>query len=110
MGCKDEVIRRSPILEVARELIPGLRRVGRTWVGSTRGEKTPALTIYPHTESWYHYADGVGGDVIDLVSYARHGDGFRPRDSEQFKESLRWLGERAGVECAGVRWLCERRC
>lgn len=98
MGFKEEVLRRSPILEVAQELIPGLRKVGRTWVGSTRGEKTPALTVYPHTESWYHYADGVGGDVIDLVSYVRLGPGFRARDAEQFVESLRWLAERAGVD------------
>jgi len=97
MDLKDDVIGRSPIVEVAQELIPGLRRVGRTWVGSTRGEATPALTVYPHTESWYHYADGVGGDVIDLVSYVRHGAAFRPRDPDQFKASLRWLAERAGV-------------
>lgn len=105
MGFKEEVVGRSPILEVAQELIPGLRKVGRAWVGSTRGEKTPALTVYPQTGSWYHYADGVGGDVIDLVSYVRHGAGFRVRDPDQFRASLRWLAARAGVEWpSGEGW------
>jgi len=91
----EELKERSDILEVAKELIPNLKRTGRAWVGTTRNEKTPALTIYPDTQSWTHYAGDTtprgknGGDVISLVEYARQ---CSPRDAMEF------LARKLGLE------------
>jgi len=91
----DELKSRNDIVEIARELIPGLKRLGRLWVGTTRNEKTSALTIYSDTKSWTHFAGDTtprgknGGDVIDLVEYVRK---CNPREAMQF------LADRVGIE------------
>lgn len=47
-----------------------LRRAGRTWTGLSpiKPERTPSFHVYPHNQSWYCFASGVGGDVIRLVA------------------------------------------
>jgi len=73
-----EIKSRSNIVEIARSLIPKLRKVGRVWVGTIRDEKTPALTIYEETQSWFHFAGDCtprgksGGDVIALIEYIKN--------------------------------------
>lgn len=79
------------IAEVAQELIPGLKSANGRLVGTVRGEKTPALTIYPKSESWYHFAGDVtpkghsGGDVINLVEFIKQCT---------TKEAIAWLADR----------------
>lgn len=79
-----QIKERSSIVEVAQQLIPGLKQSGSRYVGTIRNEKTPALTIYPETESWYHFADGTGGDVFDLVRLVNNCD---------LKTAIRWLAD-----------------
>jgi len=90
----DQVKESNDILSVAQELIPGLKKTSGAWVGTIRNEKTPALTIYPNTQSWYHYAGDetprgrTGGDVIDLVELVKQCT---------FWEAVQFLASRAGV-------------
>lgn len=82
-----EIKTRTDILEVGRKLIPNLKQSGRVWIGTIRNEKTPALTIYPTTQSWTHFAGDTtptgknGGDVISLVEYVQN---CSPREAIQF--------------------------
>lgn len=87
------------ILDVAHELIPGLKKVGSAYQGSIRSEKTPALTIFPVTQSWCHFAGDTdpngknGGDVISLVQFVKGCD---------FVEACKYLGQRSGIQVESV--------
>ncbi|MDD4136198.1 MAG: CHC2 zinc finger domain-containing protein [Candidatus Shapirobacteria bacterium] len=45
-------------------------------------EKTPSLTLYPETRSFYCYGCGKSGDVVELV---------RKKISLTFQQALKWL-------------------
>src|SRR3990167_10811293 len=48
-------------------------------------DKKPSFAIYPNTNSWYCFACGDGGDVIDF---------YMRRNSSDFKDALRELNDR----------------
>ena len=95
----EKIKQRVSIVELAQKLIPNLKPLGSHFVGSIRGEKTPALTIYPKSNSWYHYAGDStpkgrnGGDVIDLVEYVKQCS---------TSEAVVWLAGQYGIELKGL--------
>lgn len=91
----EELKSKNDILEIAHELIPNLKKAGQLWQGSIRSEITPALTIYPHTQSWCHFAGDTtpngknGGDVISFIEYVHQCS---------FQEAVKFLANHAGIE------------
>jgi DNA primase len=58
-----DLAKRKPI----EELYEGkLRKTGRVLIGLCpfHEEKTPSFVIYPENNSWFCFAEGIGGDVI----------------------------------------------
>jgi len=52
-----------------------------------RKEKTPSFYVYPKTNSWYDYGEGVGGDLIAFVQlYLK-----ACREAHTFTDALRWI-------------------
>lgn len=53
-----------------QEIYPGqLRRTGTTLIGRCplHDDHKPSFAVYPATNSWYCFAEGRGGDVINLL-------------------------------------------
>ena len=73
-------------------LLPGGKRVGRQWeAGSVEGGPGKSLKVELSGEKqgiWADFAQGVGGDLLDLVAQAKHG-GNR---SAAFRDACAWLG------------------
>jgi len=90
----EELKQRNDIVEVAQELISGIRKVGAHWVGTIRNETTPALTIYPETQSWCHFSGDTtpsgknGGDVINLIEHINQCSSH---------EAIEFLSRRSGM-------------
>ena len=92
----EQIKERSSILEIAIKLVPGLKQSGSHYVGSIRDERTPALTIYPKTQSWYHFVSTdttpkgrQGGDIIDLVEYVKQ---------SSTREAVAYLAQEYGIQ------------
>lgn len=86
----DEIKRRIDVVDVVSQAVQ-LKRSGKTFKGLCpfHGEKTPSFYVFPETGTWRCFGCGEGGDVFSFV---------QKRDNLDFREALRFLGERAGVE------------
>jgi hypothetical protein len=82
---------RAHIAEVWSALGGGqLRKCrGRAW---WRGGDGHNVALYAHTDTWFDFATGDGGDVIALVEAVRQ-CGFR--------EAIEWLADFVGVPLSG---------
>lgn len=67
-----------------------LRRRGKTLVGLCpfHNEKTPSLTVYPDTNSFYCFGCGAGGDVISFI---------RRIDNLDYVEAVKTVAQMAGM-------------
>jgi len=77
---------------LAPELLPNGRREGRRWwrVGSLSGEPGRSLVVElggAKRGRWFDYADGHGGDALDLVAGVRFGGDKR----QAFEWARDWL-------------------
>ena len=81
---------RLGVLDIVGETVV-LKRTGASYKGLCpfHGEKTPSFVVSPERESWHCFGCGEGGDIFAFVMR---------RDAVDFREALRRLAERAGVE------------
>jgi DNA primase len=87
----DLVRDRADIVAVVRERVPSLRQRGRSFTGLCpfHNEKSPSFSVNPDKGFFYCFGCKKGGSVIDFVMEA---------DGLTFREAVRDLGERFGVE------------
>lgn len=79
----------NPIEGVVSSYVP-LRRAGRNLVGLCpfHGEKTPSFTVYPHSDSFYCFGCGAGGDTVTFVKLIENLD---------YIEAVRFLAEKVAL-------------
>ena len=72
-----------------------LRRRGRNYIGLCpfHQEKTPSFSVNPDRQFFKCFGCGAGGDLFTFVQL---------RENVDFKEAIRILADRAGVELASV--------
>ena len=63
------------------------------------GEKTPSFIVSPERKTWHCFGCGKGGDVIRFVM---------EYENLEFREALRFLAERAGIEIRSLDPQAER--
>jgi len=94
MDVTDEIKSRLDIVDVVSEHVP-LRKSGSSFSGFCPfhpNTRTPAFVVFPNTQTWRCFgACADGGDIFSFVMKKQGWD---------FKEALRYLAERAGVELA----------
>ncbi len=86
----DEIKARHPIQEVASRYAD-LRKVGAYLIGRCpfHDDHHPSFAVHLATGTWRCYsACDAGGDVIDLVGYARFRAAWNSRDPRLFQEAL----------------------
>src|SRR3954469_14348490 len=85
----DEIKRRLDVVDIISQTVQ-LKRSGRSFKGLCpfHGEKTPSFYVFPETGTWRCFGCNEGGDVFSFV---------QKRDNLDFRETLRFLGDRAGV-------------
>ena len=93
MSSIDEIKSRIDIVDLASEAGVKLRRSGRTQTGFCpfhSNTRTPAFVIWPETGTWKCFGEcNDGGDIFKFVM---------KKENIDFKEALRRLAERAGVQ------------
>lgn len=92
MSTIDDIKDRIDILDVVSETVK-LKKSGRTYIGFCpfhSNTRTPSFVVWPETGTWKCFgACNTGGDVFTFLM---------KRDGLEFKEALRELGRRAGIE------------
>ncbi|MFW6182519.1 MAG: CHC2 zinc finger domain-containing protein, partial [Chloroflexota bacterium] len=92
MSVTDEIKNRLDIVDVVSETVQ-LRRSGRNYTGFCpfhQNTRTPAFVVFPETQTWRCFgACAEGGDLFSFVM---------KREGWDFKEALRVLAQRAGVQ------------
>lgn len=90
MAAVDEVKARIDLVDIVSERVT-LQKAGRSLKGLCpfHNEKTPSFVVFPETQTWRCFGCGQGGDVFNFVMQAEGWD---------FRETLRELAKRAGVE------------
>ena len=88
----DDIKDRLDIVDIVSETVK-LRKSGRTYIGMCpfhANTRTPSFVVWPETNTWKCFgACNTGGDVFTYVM---------KRDGLEFKEVLRELGRKVGVE------------
>ena len=94
MEVADEIKSRLDIVDLVSEHVP-LRKSGSSYSGFCPfhpNTRTPAFVVFPSTQTWRCFgACAEGGDIFSFVMKKQGWD---------FKETLRYLADRAGVELA----------
>ena len=87
---KDRVLAATDIVELVGQSV-ALKRRGKDFVGLCpfHQEKTPSFKVDPSKQYFYCFGCKSGGNAIDFVI---------KRDRVEFKDALRTLAERAGIE------------
>ncbi|NSW51478.1 MAG: DNA primase [Anaerolineae bacterium] len=91
MSVIDEIKERIDIVDVVSENVR-LRRAGSSYTGFCPfhdNTRTPAFSVFPETGTWHCFGCGEGGDVFSYLM---------KREGWDFKETLQYLANRAGVE------------
>ena len=85
----EEIKRRLDVVDVISQTVQ-LKRSGKAFKGVCpfHGEKTPSFYVWPDTGTWRCFGCQEGGDLFSFV---------QKRDNLDFRDALRFLGERAGV-------------
>lgn len=92
MSVTNEIKARLDIVDVVSETVQ-LRRSGRSHTGFCpfhQNTRTPAFVVFPDTQTWRCF--GACADGGDLFSFVMKREGW------DFKETLRNLAQRAGVQ------------
>ena len=85
----DEIKRRLDVVDVIGQTVQ-LKRSGKAFKGLCpfHGEKSGSFYVWPDTGTWRCFGCNEGGDLFSFV---------QKRDNLDFRDALRFLGERAGV-------------
>jgi DNA primase len=93
MSTIDEIKSRIDIVDLVSEAGVKLRKSGRNYTGFCPfhdNKRTPAFVVWPETGTWRCFGQcNEGGDIFKFVM---------KKNGWDFKETLRVLAERAGVE------------
>ena len=93
MSTIDEIKSRIDIVDLVSESGVQLRRSGRSYSGFCpfhENTRTPAFVVWQETGTWKCFGEcNDGGDIFKFVM---------KKEGMDFKEALRYLAERAGVE------------
>ena len=86
----DEIKRRLDVVDVVGQTVQ-LKRSGKAFKGLCpfHNEKSGSFYVWPDTGTWRCFGCNEGGDLFSFV---------QKRDNLDFRDALRFLGERAGVE------------
>jgi DNA primase len=100
-GIVAEIKSKLPVVEIVGESV-ALKRAGAMHKGLCpfHGEKTPSFVVTPERETWHCFGCGEHGDIFTFVMR---------RDGVGFRDALKLLAERAGVELSERASLQERR-
>src|SRR5512136_3224315 len=92
MSTIDEIKARIDIVDLVSETVK-LRRSGKNYTGFCpfhANTRTPAFVVFPESGTWRCYgACNEGGDIFKFVM---------KKEGLDFKEALKKLAERAGVQ------------
>ena len=92
MSVTQEIKSRLDIIDIVSETV-SLRKAGRSFTGFCpfhSNTRTPAFYVFPETQTWHCFgACAEGGDVFSFLM---------KKEGWDFKEALKRLAERAGVE------------
>jgi DNA primase len=92
MSTTDEIKSRLDIVELVESYLP-LRKSGNSYSGFCpfhSNTRTPAFVVFPETQTWRCFgACAEGGDIFSFMM---------KKEGWDFKEALKVLAERAGVE------------
>ena len=92
MSVTDDIKSRLDLVDIVSETV-ALRRSGRSYTGFCpfhSNTRTPAFVVFPETQTWRCFGEcATGGDLFDYVM---------KREGYDFKEALKVLAQRAGVE------------
>src|SRR5210317_341080 len=94
MDVTDEIKGRLDIVELVSEHVQ-LRKSGSSFSGFCpfhSNTRTPAFVVFPNTQTWRCF--GACAEVGDIFSFVMKKQGW------DFKETLRYLADRAGVQLA----------
>jgi len=98
MSTIDEVKSRTDIVELVNESGVKLRKSGRNYTGFCpfhANKNTPAFVVWPESGTWRCFGEcNEGGDVFKFLM---------KKEGIDFREALRRLAERAGVELPAFR-------
>src|SRR5512146_1086513 len=98
MPVTDEIKSRIDIVELISESGVKLRRSGRSYTGCGpchANKRTPACVVWPETGTWRCFGEcNEGGDIFQFLM---------KKEGIDFREALRRLAERAGVELPAYR-------
>src|SRR6478672_5691246 len=89
-GTLETVKERTDIVELIGRNVQ-LRQAGRTFKGLCpfHNEKSPSFVVYPDNQSFHCFGCGKSGDAFSYVMQTENVD---------FRDALKQLAERAGVE------------
>jgi DNA primase len=89
-GIIAEIKAKLPVFEIVGESV-ALRRAGAAYKGLCpfHAERTPSFVVTPERDTWHCFGCGEHGDIFTFLMR---------RDGLEFREALRRLAERAGVE------------
>ena len=84
----------SNIVEIARSYLP-LRQKGQDFWACCpfHSEKTPSFTVSPDKQIYKCFSCGASGNAFNFIM---------DYDHIEFKEAIKVLGEKAGVEVSGI--------
>ncbi len=82
---------RLDIVDLVQQYVPDLKRAGRSYKGLCpfHQEKTPSFVVFPDSQNFHCFGCGKGGDLFTF---------FMLTEGIEFREALRDLAARAGVE------------
>jgi DNA primase len=92
MSVTEDIKSRLDIIDIVSETV-SLRKSGRSYAGFCpfhANSRTPAFYVFPETQTWHFF--GACAEGGDLFSYMMKREGW------DFKETLRHLAGRAGVQ------------
>jgi DNA primase len=85
----DEIKRRLDVVDIVGQTVQ-LKRSGKAFKGLCpfHNEKSGSFYVWPETGTWRCFGCNEGGDLFSFV---------QKRDNLDFRDALKFLGERAGV-------------
>ena len=94
MNDLENIKQKLNIVDVVREYVPSLKKVGRNWssISPFRNEKTPSFIVNEELGIWKDFGGDKAGDIITFVMEMENVD---------FRKALEICAAKAGVTLSG---------